>query len=46
MNLDSEESQESIPDYANDSSWLSEKGMMRSGKEAAQIIRAGHMRKK
>jgi hypothetical protein len=46
MNLDGEESREPIPGYANDSSWGSEKGMMRPGKEAAQTVRARHMRKK
>jgi hypothetical protein len=46
MNLDGEESQESIPGYANDSSRVSEKRMMRPGKEAAQTARARHIRKK
>jgi hypothetical protein len=46
VNLDGAESQESIPGHANDSSWGSEKGIMRPGKEAAQMVRARHMRKK
>jgi hypothetical protein len=46
MNLDGEESQESIPGYANDSSWGSEKGMMEPGKEDLEMPRARHMRKK
>jgi hypothetical protein len=46
MNLDGEESQESISGHANDSSWVPEKRMMRPGKEAAQTVRARHIRKK